>query len=287
MALVKTSKNPEFALTPEKYSVMLKHYLDTPTCTIKSLMTVANVGRIMAKRAMTLGWPELNLPPLPAAKASLVDPQRVHEEMAQLQDVRKEIQENLFGPVNYDNKMVPAKVVQEATVRAAEHGMASRSAVATSVKTARLVEKLAEHFTEMFEAGEIEFPEKLRPEHVMMLAKMADAVNSSILKATQAEKLANGQPDEVAGTQVTNLLIGATLEELQEVVIRGKIPNRLLGLPDALPKTIDVDVVDVTPEDDPWLDKEPTEEELEAFAKANEEIEASVAVENEDEGLPF
>lgn len=243
MALVKTSKNPEYALTPEKYAAMLRYYLDTPACTITALVKGCNVGRIMAKRAMTLGWPELNLPPLPAAKQQLVDPVLVHEEMAALKDARKEIQDNLFGPVNYEGKMAPQAVVQEAASRAAEKGMGARVGASVAVKMGRIVETMAAKFLDMIENDEIEMPEKIRLEHILALAKASQAVSKAIYDSAQTENLINGEPDDTAGIRITNLLVGASRGELQELLETGNIPRRLLGMPDVLPaKLIDVEV---------------------------------------------
>lgn len=243
MALVKTSKNPEYALTPEKYAAMLRFYLETPSCTITALVKGCNVGRIMAKRAMTLGWPELNLPPIPAAKHQLIDPARVHEEMAALRDARQEIQDNLFGPVNFENKMAPTAVVQEATARAAEKGMGARVGASVAVKMGRIVESMANKFLDMIENDEVEMPEKLRLEHILALAKASQAVSKAIYDSAQTENLVNGEPDDTAGIKITNLLVGASREELQELLETGNIPKRLLGLPESLPgKLIDLEV---------------------------------------------
>lgn len=246
MALVKTSKNPAYALTPEKYAAMLKFYLETPSCTITALVTGCNVGRIMAKRAMTLGWPELNLPPIPAAKHQLVDPARVHEEMAALRDARQEIQENLFGPINFENKMVPTSAVQEATARAAEKGMGARVGASVAVKMGRIVETMASKFLDMIENDQVEMPEMVRLEHILALAKASQAVSKAIYDSAQTENLINGEPDDTAGIKITNLLIGASKSELQEVLETGNIPKRLLGLPETVNNNplIDVEVTD-------------------------------------------
>lgn len=234
MSSVKTSKNPEFALTPEKYASMLKFYLDTPTCTISALMKGCNIGRIMAKRAMTLGWPELNLPPIPAARHQLIDPHAVHEEMASIRDVRKEIQDNLFGPLNFENKIAPTSAIREATVRAAEKGVASRVGASLAVKMGRVVDEMAGRFLDMIESGDVEMPEKLRIEHIVALAKASQAVSKAIYDSAQTEQLLSGQPDDVAGIKITNLLIGANLDELKQVVETGNLPKRLLGIPEAI-----------------------------------------------------
>jgi hypothetical protein len=234
MSLVKTSKNPEFALTAEKYASMLKFYLDTPTCTINSLMRGCNVGRIMAKRAMTLGWPELNLPPIPAARHQLVDPISVHEEMAAIRDVRKDIHDNLFGHLNFEGKIAPTSAIREATVRAAEKGVASRVGASLAVKMGRVVDEMASKFLSMIESGDVEMPEKLRIEHIVALAKASQSVTKAIFDSAQTEQLLTGVPDDVAGIKITNLLIGANLDELREVVETGNLPKRLLGIPEAI-----------------------------------------------------
>lgn len=247
------SRNPAYALTAERYAAMLKHFLTDPSPSISSICSVCNVGRIMAKRALTTGWPELNLPALPDAAKQLVDPQEVHKAMAQLQDQRKEIIENLFGPevAKDPNKPTDGVVIEEATKRAAEAAMASRVAMSTAVKSARAVEKMADHFLQLIEAGEVEMPEKIRPEHIFLLTKAADTAAGTVTKAIQAEKASSGEPTEIAGAHITNLLFGATPDELRQVALTGNIPGRLLGILAQAPKVIDVEpivVEDTTPE---------------------------------------
>ncbi len=245
-----SSRNPNNALTAEKYASMLKHFLMDPSPSISSICENCDVGRIMAKRALTTGWPELNLPPLPDAAKQLIDPVEVHRVMAQLEDKRKEIIENLFGTKEErdPNKPVDNVVIEEATKRAAESAMASRVAMSTAVKSAKAVEKMADLFLDLIEAGEVEMPDKIRPEHIFLLTKAADTAAGSIQKALQAEKQSSGEPKEIAGAHITNLLIGATPEELRHVATTGMIPGRLLGLLSPVP--VDVEVTPVATSDD-------------------------------------
>lgn len=244
------SRNPNFTLTADKYASMLKHFLTYPSPSITSICEHCNVGRIMAKRALTLGWPELNLPPLPDAAKQLIDPEEVHKVMAKMEDHRKEIIENLFGPKEEKdpNKPTDNVVIEEATKRAAESAMASRVAMSTAVKSAKAVEKMADIFLDLIEAGEIEMPEKIRPEHIFLLTKAADVAAGGIQKAIQAEKQTSGEPKEIAGAHITNLLIGATPDELRLVATTGQIPGRLLGLLSPIP--IDVEVTPVGDSED-------------------------------------
>lgn len=207
---------------------MLKHYITTENPTIKSLMESASVGRIVAKRALMLGWPELNLPALPNAAKALIDPSEVHKQMAGMHDKRKEIAENLFG--NAETKPLEAEVVGEANRITAESSMAARVAASVAVKSARAVEKFIDRFTELIDNNDIELPEKVRIEHIIALAKAADTAAGAIHKATQTEKLTLGEPDSVAGAHVAAILIGATKEEMRLVIETGNIPPRLLGI---------------------------------------------------------
>ncbi len=239
--LKKSSPNPAYTLTAEKYATMLKHYVTTQNPTVKSLMDASGVGRIVAKRALMLGWPELNLPPLINAAKELVDPIEVHKQMASMQDKRKEIEENLFGALQKDsNEPIPADVITEVNRRAAESGMAARIAQSVAVKSARAVEKFIDKVADLIEQGEIELPEKVRMEHLLLLAKAADTAAGSIYKATQVEKLTLGEPDNIQGAHVAAILIGATKEEIEQVAMGGPLPKRLLGIntPD---KFIDVE----------------------------------------------
>jgi hypothetical protein len=238
-----------FVLSPETYAKLLRCYLDTPACTIKHLQMRCNVGKVIAKKAMTTGWPKLNLPALPMAGEELLDPTTVHKLMSEMIDARQAITANLFGPIDNEKNTSPTEVVQEANRRAAEAGMATRIAQSTAAKAARVVSELADKYLEMIANGDIELPEKIRPEHILMLTKAADAAASAINKAAQADKLQNGEPEDVAGSKVTNLLIGANPEELRQIMITGNLPKRLLGLPEEPPKAITIDVESVTAEE--------------------------------------
>jgi hypothetical protein len=225
----KSSPNPAYTLTAEKYALMLNHYITTENPTVKSLMEASGVGRIVAKRALTLGWPELNLPPLIDAAKNLIDPVEVHKQMASMHDKRKEIEENLFGPVTKTDE-APIEAVSEANRRLAESGMAARIALSTAVKSARVVEKFVDKVAELINQGEIELPEKISLQHLFMITKAADTAAGAIHKATQTERLSLGEPDNVAGAHVAAILIGATAEELKQVALGHGIPPRLLGI---------------------------------------------------------
>lgn len=256
-AIGQTSRNPKYALTAEKYAAMLKAYIQFPAAAISKLTEMANVGRPMIKRALEQGWPELGLPPLTVAASQLIDPVEVHKLMAQMQEQSAQIVENIFGKEPEKSISTP-EVVQEVNKVKAEGEMAARVATSIAVKSARAIEKLADHFGQLIEDGAFELPTALRPEHVFMLARATDVAVGAIQKSLAAEKAALGKPDTVIGTQITTLLIGATPEELRQVALTGNLPPRLLGIDTvALPSVSDpIDVLAVAKalQADPELD---------------------------------
>jgi len=222
-----SSSNPNYALTPEKYSAMLKAYLEMPKVHKGQLMEAAGVGRPMINRALTTGWPELNLPSLPDADKALVDPQAVVKLMASMNEAHEEIATNMFGN---DEQPKPVEIVQETNRIKAEGAMAARVATSVAVKSAKAIEMLADKFAEMIENDQIDIPDRLRPEHLLMLAKAADISAGAVHKALTAEKIVAKAPEEAAGSHITAMLVGATAEELRSVVLTGHLPPRLLGL---------------------------------------------------------
>lgn len=237
-------KNPFEGVTPEKYSRMLKAFMELEQPTPSKIAEHAQVGHTMVKRALKEGWPKLGLPPLSEAAAMMKDPNEVHAQMSGMAEAKKAIVKNLFGPLPGAPAAapVPQAAIDEAKVRQAELGMASRVSMSLAVKSARAVEALAEQLLLRLEAGEIDLPDEIRPEHIFLLAKAADTAAAAVNKSVKTERLFNGQPEEVAGSHVVALIAGATPEELKLIAETGQLPLRLLGLPEPLKGP----VIDVT-----------------------------------------
>jgi hypothetical protein len=113
-----------------------------------------------------------------------------------------------------------------------ESAFAARISMSLAAKTARTAEFLAREYLKMIEDGQVELPEKIRPEHLFLLAKIADTASNAVHKALQTERLRAGQPETIAGAHISALLVGATAEELKQVVTTGLLPARMMGLVD-------------------------------------------------------
>lgn len=225
-----------FKMTAEVYAKMVKTFMDNKDATPAMIATAAGVDRKQVLIALKTGWPELGLPPLGEAVASLAEPAQVHEMMAGLIEQQKKIFENLFGktpdppalPAKLTVKQISAQAKKEATVRAAEHGMAARVALSTAGKTAQAVEELADWALHKIANGEVELPEQLRLEHIMMLAKATDISTNAVFKAMQTEKLRNGEPIDIAHQNVLVLLQSASPEQLKHIAQTGNIPQDMM-----------------------------------------------------------
>lgn len=248
-----SSPNPKYALTPEKYSAMLKVYVENPHATVKAIYEAAGVGRPMATRALNLGWPELNLPALVEAPAAFTDPEVVKAHMTTMQEKEKAIVASVFAT---EIDPVTAVLDEENEIKKEKQG-AARLASSITVKAAKNLEKLIDHYQELIEAGAIDLPDTLRPEHLFALIKASDIAAKAIHTALSTEKLVTGKEATVAGAQITNLLIGATPEELRQVALTGHLPPRLLGIDviekSSLPDPIDVLEVAKAYKNDPTL----------------------------------
>lgn len=252
-----TSANPKYALTAEKYSAMLKSYLAQPVPTQTQIIIDSGCGRPMVKRALETGWPELNLPCLFEAPVALLDPEEVKKQIASQVLLKKE-QEVIETATA---ELVKTPPVKGKAVKV-EQEAAAKMSMTVAMKSARAIEKLADHFAEMIEAGMIELPTAIRPEHLFMLAKASDTAVGALHKALASEKLIAEKPDIIAGTQITTLLIGATAEELRHVALTGQLPPRLLGIDDI--KTIDVEEVKPVKIDDNVTDVTAEEKKVDA-----------------------
>jgi hypothetical protein len=109
--------------------------------------------------------------------------------------------------------------------------MAARVSMSSATYAARAVEAFARIFLEKIRAGEVEVPEKIRPEHVFLLTKMADASANTVHKALQTERLRLGQPETIAGTQIAQIIVNATPAELEHIARTGSLPPRIMGMP--------------------------------------------------------
>lgn len=240
--MVETAVVPEGpGMTPEKYAKMVKAFMEMAEPTASEIAKAAGVSRKTVYKALKEGWPKLGLPPLGDAATSLAKPENVHEMMAGLEKQKQEIYENLFGqtPATTETKAMTKAAKKEATSRAAEHGMAARVALSSAVKTSKAAEKLADHILEKIEDGEIEFPEQIRLEHLIVLAKITDTANAGVMKALQVEKLKNGEPTDVANQQVLIMLQSASPEQLQHIVKTGHIPPDMMTVDNSGKKLID------------------------------------------------
>lgn len=243
------ARHPFEGVTPPKYAAMLKAFIELPSPTIRSISEQSGVGKKMVTKALTEGWPKLGLPPLGEASLGLTDPVEVHKRMTGMYDAKKEIVDNLFGEVSakiMDAETLPPEVVDEANTRAAESGMAARVSMSSAVYAARSVEAVARIFLEKIRNGEVEMPEKIRPEHVFLLAKMVDTSTNAVHKALQTERLRLGQPETIAGTQIAQIIVGATPAELEHIARTGSLPPRMMGMPTP---PVPRDVIDVEPID--------------------------------------
>jgi hypothetical protein len=221
-------------VTPPKYAAMLKAFIELPDPTIRSIAERSGAGKKMVNRALTEGWPKLGLPPLGEAGLALTNPVEVHKRMTGMYDAKREIVENLFGDLPsqiQEAELLPPEVVDEANARAAESGMAARVSMSTATYTARAVEAIARIFLEKIRNGDIEVPDKIRPEHVFLLTKMADASANTVHKALQTERLRLGQPETIAGTQIAQIIVNATPAELEHIARTGSLPPRIMGVP--------------------------------------------------------
>lgn len=225
-------------VTPPKYAAMLKAFIELPEPTIRSIAERAGVGKRMASRALMEGWPKLGLPPLGEAGQALTDVNEVHKRMSGMYDAKKEIVDNLFGQLPTaitDAEVLSPEVVDEANQRAAESGMATRVAASSAAYAARSVEAMARIFLDKIRKGEVEIPEKIRPEHVFLLTKMADGAANAVHKTLQTERLRLGQPETIAGTQIAQIIVNATPKELEHMAKTGSLPSTLMGVPPPAP----------------------------------------------------
>ena len=238
------------SITAEKYARILHAFLKLPNPTYAEIAQVAGVSAAMVKRAIHEGWPKLGLPPIPEAKENLVDPNEVVALMSGMADAKKKLAENFFGKLpGKAGEVDSAAVKAEATQMVAETTMATRLALSTATKGLRTAEFFAAQMLEKIQNGDFELPEKVRPEHIFLLAKAIDTANASVHKAIQAEKAVAPEKENVAGAQIAALLIGATPEEIRQIVSTGQIPPRLMGfnVPPPAPKQLaeKKDVIDV------------------------------------------
>jgi hypothetical protein len=225
------AEQPGSGISAPKYAKMVQAFMELDSPTAAQIAEAAGVSRKTVYKALKEGWPKLGLPPLGDAANSLANIEKVHELMSGMEAEKKQIYENLFGqkPATSDTKAMTAAAKKEATARAAEHGMGARVALATATASAEAVSSLAVHILDQIKDGEIDFPEKIRIEHIIMLAKAADIAAGAVYKAMQTEKLRNGEPTDIVGQQVLVFLQQASPEVLQGIVKTGTLPTELLN----------------------------------------------------------
>jgi len=227
-------------MSADVYAKMVRAFMDNRNATPAMIAEIAGVNRKQVHIALKSGWPSLGLPPLGDAVAAMANPEQVHEMMAALIDQQKQVFASMFGKVPdapADPAQTPAKTIKqisnqarkEATVRAAEHGMAARMSLANAGKTAAAVGEVADWALAQIASGNFEFPETLRIEHLIMLAKATDITNSALFKALQTEKLTNGEPTDVGNHQILVLMQSASPEQLKHIAATGNLPHDLMS----------------------------------------------------------
>jgi len=186
---------------------MLKAYRDRPT--IKNIMDTVGVGRRLAKRAVTEGWPDMSLPPFINLLSSGTS---VLKEMA----------------VNRESWEDKALVQGEAARMAAEQASAARITMSGAMKATQLSMRLAQEMVDRLDAGERLLPDELTPKVIGQIVKSMDISAGIVKKALEIEKLRAGEPEAQLGIQIGIMIEGCSLEELEVVASTGELPMRII-----------------------------------------------------------
>lgn len=197
-----------YAVTREQWDKMLAAYRQHPT--IKVVMEAGDVGKRIARRAVMVGWPDLQLPPFVKL---LTGGSSVHKEMAIYRESWQEA----------------AVTKGEAARQAAGEALAARTAMQSATAAAEIAQTLAKKLLKFMGSDDFEFSaEDFNLKLVGQVVRALDTSTAALQKATKIEQMCMGGPEQVLGIEVMQVIGLCNPEELQAIASSGEIPSRLL-----------------------------------------------------------
>jgi hypothetical protein len=188
---------------------MLLAYRQRPT--IKCIMDTTGVGKRIARRAITEGWPDHSLPPFVELISGGTS---VHKEMAVIRE-------------SWEDQAITKG---EAARMAAEEAMAARTTMKAAMSAMTLTSKVADELMKRLNNSETMLPEEMTTLNLAQLIKAMDNSASIAKKAMEIERLRAGEPEAVLGIQIGMMLERCNDDELEGVIETGTLPARILDL---------------------------------------------------------
>ena len=236
-------------VTRVQWDKMLAAFRENPT--VANLMREAGVGRKMAKRAIFDGWPERALPPFVTLTTGMTT---IHKEMAKLN--------------NWDDADI---VREEAAKQGAREAHASFTLMSSAIRMLDLNMKQAALVIEKLEQGALRFPEdgEIGPKYIYQLTKSMDTAGALVQKALEVERKRLGEPEEILGAQFIQIFNMCSMDELDDVIKTGTLPDRLM---DARVRSEEDTIIDI---------EEQTEDQNNVSIEETNATKANTATENE------
>lgn len=229
---------------------MLAAYRERPV--IQAVMAAGGVGRRIARRAIMEGWPDQSLPPfveLMSGNAS------VHHEMAKVRE-------------SWETSAVTQG---EAARQAAEEALAARVALDSSIRSARIMQRLSEKLLTRIELDQDEIlGEELNPKLVLQVLKGMEAVNNTIEKAIRIQRMHLGSPESALGVEIGMLLDTLQTDELEVVAETGEIPMRVLDQRKMVGRHVDDETAAEAAALESGRDDDPDDRNIEEFMRGND-----------------
>lgn len=213
-------------MTLDCWDKMRRAWCETPT--VAGVSRGARVSLDAARRAIHVGWPSQDLPPLLTIQVS--ETATTAEIHAAMRRKRQQAGDLAGTPAAVVKRNDPLSARREAVDRAAEEAMAARYGLMSATMAAEATARLAHRTLTLIEEGKLNI-EEVTPKLIVQLTTAAGRAAEAVYKALQVERLRAGEPESVLGIRVGLLMDRADMDELRFVRDSGgRLPPRLVGL---------------------------------------------------------
>jgi hypothetical protein len=196
-------------ITRKLWDKMLAAYKERAT--IKHICDNTDAGRKLATRAVREGWPEMGLPSFIEVLGTKGNSgTTVLKEMATTR-------------ASWEDT---AMEKGEAARQAAEEALAARTVMSSSLNVLKKLERYAD---KIIDAAILEgAPEEVTPKHVQQVISAIERTTAITERAMRIERMRAGEPEQVLGLMLGQLLDRCNQGDLVYVVQTGHMPSHLV-----------------------------------------------------------